>query len=191
MLSRAWLFNTTISYINCPFELCIPICTYVDKVNNNELNSQNTKTVLDISWKYLQLQYCSSNGLAPNRRQNIYLIQCWRKCFVADDSTGPESTYVIAVSFLFIFSHDDVIKWKHFPRYWPFVRGIHRSPVNSPHKGQWHGAYMFSLICAWITGWVNNRDTGDLRCHHAHYDVTVMWCYLFVFIFCFWQVWKA
>ena len=32
--------------------------------------------------------------------------------------------------------HDDVIKWKHFPRYWPFVRGIHRSPVNFPHKGQ-------------------------------------------------------
>ena len=32
--------------------------------------------------------------------------------------------------------HDDVMKWKHFPRYWPFVRGIHRSPVNSPHKGQ-------------------------------------------------------
>ena len=32
--------------------------------------------------------------------------------------------------------HADVIKWKHFPRYWPFVRGIHRLPVNSPHKGQ-------------------------------------------------------
>ena len=31
--------------------------------------------------------------------------------------------------------HDDVIKWKHFQRYWPFVRGIHRSPVNSPHQG--------------------------------------------------------
>ena len=44
--------------------------------------------------------------------------------------------------------HDDVIKWKHFPRNWPFVRGIHRSPVNSPHKGQWRGALMFSLICA-------------------------------------------
>ena len=44
--------------------------------------------------------------------------------------------------------HDDVIKWKHFPRYWPFVRGIHRSPVNSPDKGQWRGALMFSLICA-------------------------------------------
>ena len=38
---------------------------------------------------------------------------------------------------------DDVIKWKHFLRYWPFVRGIHRSPVNSPRRGQWRGALMF------------------------------------------------
>ena len=70
--------------------------------------------------------------------------------------------------------HDDVIKWKHFPRYWPFVRGIHRSPVNSPHKGQWDEAWTFSLICAWINGWVHNREAGDLRRHCAHYDVTVM-----------------
>ena len=40
----------------------------------------------------------------------------------------------------------DVIKWKHFPRYWPFVRGMHQSPMVSPHKGQWGGALMFSLI---------------------------------------------
>ena len=59
--------------------------------------------------------------------------------------------------------HDDVIKWKHFPRNWPFVRGIHRSPVNSPHKGQWRGALMFSLICTRINGWVNNGEAGDLR----------------------------
>ena len=70
--------------------------------------------------------------------------------------------------------HDDVIKWKHFPRYWPFVRGIHRSPVNSPHKGQWRGALMFSLIYARINGWANIRKVGDLRHHRAHYDVTVM-----------------
>ena len=70
--------------------------------------------------------------------------------------------------------HDDVIKWKHFPRDWPFVRGIHRSPVNSPHKGQWRGALMFSLICAWINDWVNNREAGDLRRHRAHFDVIVM-----------------
>ena len=58
---------------------------------------------------------------------------------------------------------DDVIKWKHFPCYWPFVRGIHRSAVNSPHKGQWRGAFMYSLICAWINRWVNNREAGDSR----------------------------
>ena len=40
-------------------------------------------------------------------------------------------------------AHDDVIKWKHSPCYWPFVRGIHRSPVNYPHKGQWRGALIF------------------------------------------------
>ena len=69
--------------------------------------------------------------------------------------------------------HDDVIKWKNFPRYWPFVRGIHRSPVNSPHKGQWRGALMFPFIGTWISVWANNREAGDLRRHHAHYDVTV------------------
>ena len=70
--------------------------------------------------------------------------------------------------------HDDVIKWKHFPRNWPFVRGIHRSPVNSPHKGQWRGALMFTLICARINGWVNTPEAGDLRRNRPHYDVIVM-----------------
>ena len=68
--------------------------------------------------------------------------------------------------------------WRHqmetFPHYWPFVRGIHRSPMNSPHKGQWRKALMFSLICAWTNNWVNNRNAFNLRCHRAHYDVTVI-----------------
>ena len=79
--------------------------------------------------------------------------------------------YILLISFQI---HDDVIKWKHFPRYWPFVRGIHRSPVNSPHKGQWRGALMFSLICVWIICWVNNLETGHLRRYGAHYDIIVM-----------------
>ena len=72
------------------------------------------------------------------------------------------------------YNYDDVVKWKHFPHNWPFVRRIHRSPVNSPHKGQWRGALMFSSICVWIDDWVNNREAGDLRRYRAHYDVTVM-----------------
>ena len=70
--------------------------------------------------------------------------------------------------------HDDVINWKHFPRYWPFVQGIHRSPVNSPNKGQWRRALMFSLISACTNSWANNGNASDLRRHGAHYDITVM-----------------
>ena len=77
----------------------------------------------------------------------------------------------------------DVIKWNNFPRYWPFVRGIHRSPVNSPHKGQWRGALMFTLICARINGWVNNREAGDLRRYRTHYDVIVMYHVLRTLLF--------
>ena len=68
--------------------------------------------------------------------------------------------------------YEDGIKWKHFPRYWPFVRGIRRSMMNSPHKVQWRGALMFSLISLWINAWVNNREAGDFRRHRTHYDVT-------------------
>ena len=50
--------------------------------------------------------------------------------------------------------------------------------VNSPHKGQWRGSLMFSLSCAWINVWINNHEAGDLRCHHAHYDITVMTMYM-------------
>ena len=81
---------------------------------------------------------------------------------------------ILNLEILNLESHDDVIKWKHIPRYWPFVRGIHRSPVNSPHKGQWRGALMFLWSAPWINGWVNNREAGDLRRHRAHYDVIVM-----------------
>ena len=53
--------------------------------------------------------------------------------------------------------YDDVIKWKHFPRYWPVTR-----------------SFDVFLICAWINGWINNGETGDLRRHRSHYDGIVM-----------------
>ena len=71
-------------------------------------------------------------------------------------------------------THDDVIKWKHFPRYWRFVRGIQRSTVYSPHKGQWRIALMFSLICVSTNCWANNRNAGELRRHRVHYHVILI-----------------
>ena len=68
--------------------------------------------------------------------------------------------------------------WRHqtetFSALQAICAGIHRSPVNSPHKGQWRGALMFSLTSAWINGWVNNGQAGDWRCHRAHYDAIAM-----------------
>ena len=61
-----------------------------------------------------------------------------------------------------------------------WLRGIHQSPVNSPHIDQWRGALMFSLICAWTNSWVNNQDAGGSRRHRAHYDDTVMWCLIMI-----------
>ena len=61
----------------------------------------------------------------------------------------------------------DIIKWKNFPLYWPFVQGIHRSSVNSPHRRQWCWALMFSLICAWTSGWANTWDASYLIPLHS------------------------
>ena len=85
-------------------------------------------------WLYVALFYLIKQGkglILPYQCQMINLQ------YIAD--TGP-----------FLALHDNVIKWKHFPRYWPLVRGIHRSTVNSSHKGMWRGDLMFSLICASI-----------------------------------------
>ena len=71
--------------------------------------------------------------------------------------------------------HDDVIKWKHFPHYWQFVRG--NSPVTSEFprtKASDAGLWSFSFIYTWINSWINNGEAGNLRRHRAHYDVTVM-----------------
>ena len=102
----------------------------------------------------------------------------YKVALVSSINIGP--TFYTYLCRFGIIHHDDVIKWKHLPRYWPFVRGIHRSPVNSPHKGQWRGALIFSLICAWINGWVNNREAGDLRRHRAHYNAIVMIGHLYI-----------
>ena len=95
----------------------------------------------------------------------------WYANFNYDDKTVIRKSYhhnVIPTPLKYLSDDvDDVIKWKHFPHYWPFVRGIDRWPVHSPHKGQWRWALMSSLIC--------NRDAGDLRRHRAHYAVIVMW----------------
>ena len=56
----------------------------------------------------------------------------------------------------------------------PLCVGIHRSPVNSPHKASDAELWWVFLSAPLINGWVNNSEAGDLRYRRAHYDVTVM-----------------
>ena len=69
--------------------------------------------------------------------------------------------------------------WRHqmetFSALLALFAGNSPVPVNSLHKDQWRGALMFSLFCAWINDWVNNREAGDFKCHRAHHAVNVMW----------------
>ena len=107
----------------------------------------------------------------------VYRVSCGNmKIFQICITTEMIYTMPGAMQSYITIAHDDVIKWKNFLHYWPIVWGIHRSSVNSSHKGQWRGALMFSLICACTNGWVNNGGAGDLRHHRAHYDATVMNC---------------
>ena len=88
------------------------------------------------------------------------------------DTGNPIQVKLISCAFCAL--HDDVIKWKHFPRCYPLVRGIHRSPVNSPHNGQGRRALMLSLICACICGWVNNREASTWGA--IALIMTSLWC---------------
>ena len=66
---------------------------------------------------------------------------------------------------------DDVIKWKHFPRYRPFMSGIRRS--YSLHKASDAEVWCF-LWSAPEKKKRLSRDAGDLRRYRSHYDVTTM-----------------
>ena len=121
------------------------------------------------------LSYTKVNSLSPRNmvrtkttkfRSSFHLESKW-------SSSGPYLTaYLSRLTSRFVlrFRHvlsnvldsKHAISWKHFLRYWLFVREIHRSPVNYLHKGLWCGALMFSLICAWISGWVNKGEVGDV-----------------------------
>ena len=87
----------------------------------------------------------------------------------------PRVSWIWFKLYCVVLWHDDVMKWKHFfPRNWPFVKGIHRSPVDSLSKGQLRRALMYSLMCAWTNGWANNRDARGLRRYRTCYGVIVL-----------------
>ena len=100
-------------------------------------------------------------------------INSWRYCGIRHHLIiwvmGKHEERYISLMYIAWWRH----KMETFSALLAIFRGIHRSPVNSPHKGQWRGALMFSLICVWINDWINNREAGDLRRHRGHYECNV------------------
>ena len=156
--ARTTMLNKQKSYHFFALSSCFYWIPNIQTQNNYHKCQNDT-----IKWLYNMVSKLI--GRRHGKQHGAYLM---RKCTNMTISTTH--TYTRA----YVILHEDVIKWKHFLRYWPFVWGNHRSPLNSPQKGKWHGALMFSLIFARINGWVNNREAGDLRRHRGHYDVTVM-----------------
>ena len=152
------MMSAMASHIICVSSVCSTVCSGADQ-GKHQSRSTSLAFVREIHWWPVD---------SPHKGPVSWEI------FPFDDVVMWFMLFFSHCRMFCISYHDDVIKWKHFPRNWPFVREIHRSPVNFPHKGQWRGALMFSLIYAWINDWVNNHEAGDLRRKHGHYDVIVM-----------------
>ena len=78
---------------------------------------------------------------------------------------------------VYIVKHDDVIKWKHFPCYWRFVR-------DSPHKGQWCRVLMFSFDQC-----LNKRLRKQMRCRWFEMPSCSLWHHSNVIHFFFFLLW--
>ena len=93
-------------------------------------------------------------------------------CSQAGQITGPGGAALKRTRFTYGI-HDDVIKWKHFPRNWP-LSGEFTGPGEFPTQRPVTRSFDGFFICVWINGWVYNGEAGDLRRHRGHYDVNVM-----------------
>ena len=74
----------------------------------------------------------------------------------------------------------DVITWKRFRYYWPFLRITHRSLVDSLHKGQWWGTLMIPMMPAWKNSRRNYREAGELKylCTHLWSLERTIWIWI-------------
>ena len=108
---------------------------------------QSARCLLSRGRRQIMLPYLkidvSLTEIQPTRFALFYLTKMTIMILNTSSIGPPHISHVHAHVMLY---PDDVIKWKYQPRYWPFVRGIHRSPVDCPHKCQWRDGLVFFFI---------------------------------------------
>ena len=133
--------------------------------NESRLYRAHPNSNLSFQFMHLSQHGLDEGALAHAHRAHHSHQLTWRHRHVDAGKHGREPQHRMAW-------------WRHkietFSALLALCAGNSPVPVISPHKGQWRGALMFSLICARINDWVNNREAGDLRRHRGHYDVKVM-----------------
>ena len=121
-----YMFRTSLGPVSQSLEAARPIIELIVSVNYAEMI---------ISYSFALTNYILPPPL-------MWVVEMTDRSRINPVSVRHGLVLIHCISHLPTF-HKDVIKWKHFPRYWPFVRGIHRWPVDSSHKSQWRGALVF------------------------------------------------
>ena len=121
------------------------------------------------------LALCAGNSPVPGKFPAQRPVTRSSDVFIdlLDPEQAGEKTIETPVIWHILLVQTETSQWWHHQR-GPFSALLALCAGISVHRGQWCGALVFSLICAWINGWVNHREAGDLRSYGAHYDVTVM-----------------
>ena len=152
-------------------------------------NEESFNNTWEFGYRALLNKRCSAKAAAlvshdkntPNYSRSCYcfvyvcvrLCLCVRicMCYQRADTILCYSLLVFYISPGYFIEHTCIMvsTWNHFPRYWTFVRGIHRSSVNPPLKGLVKRAVMFVLMSNWTNGRTNRSEAGKLRCLDAHF----------------------
>ena len=136
-------------------------------VNNWKYMVALSAVWLPVLWYYHYFSHLTH----PYYTFHIYIYDCNFATIVPSHNQTPNGAKLALGTILNLFFLFKFPWWRHQRETFFALLAL------CVRKGQWRGALMFSLICTWIKIWVNNREPGDLRCHRAHYDVTVMFAY--------------
>ena len=166
---------TDIGFNKIVFSTCKTLTLHIHHHNAHDLDSAWSYIIDKKKFNlpfvmYYKYSYQSRGGESRCCACHWIIFYFHMSCYVSET---PRHEFSLRWALLI---HDDVIKWKHFPRYWPMCGEVPGQWWISLTKTSDVELLMFSLIWAWINGSVNNRETGDLRRNCAHYDVIVMIC---------------